>query len=503
MLVAVVLAVTSLPYVYAYATEPASKAFMGFFVNGADMNSYLAKMREGLDGRWSWVNRYTTEESPPDYLFVWLLAWGHLAGLLHLGLYAAFQLFRVTGAIALFAAAWAFVRHYLRDERARRFALYLLAFTMGFGLFVWAAGSPAVLGRRMDALDLRMPELSAFFSILTGPTWAAAFVVAGSVLTLRAVAAGRLALGALAALAWLGEASLHPQVPVLLFVALAACLLVRPPGRRGVAAAAVAVAPALPYLAYSYWISAHSTAVLRWQAQGVDSLAPDALSLAIALLPLLVGSAAALPGVLRRRSREDVYLLAWLALVAAVMWIPNPASAIGRRFLDAIFVPLACLAADGMYRVIVPRLRAVRTQRLLPFSYVAVSAITPAFAVLALIGVARSGENSLPRAQLDSLTWLAGQPRGVVLSSAALGLYVPVYTDDTVYVGHYSETYRYAAKSEQARDLLAGRADLSAFVSANRVRYVIWTADDSSSPPTSLGEPGFYEPGVEVFVVRT
>jgi len=476
---------------------------MGFFVNGADMNSYLAKMREGAGGQWAWTNHYTTESSPPVYLFVWLLLWGHLAAFLHVGLYAAFQLFRVTGAIALFAAAWAFIRHYLADGAARRFALSLLAFTMGFGILTWAIGQPVVLGHKLDAMDLRMPELSAFFSILTGPTWPAAFVVLGAVLTLRAAATGNLWLGAAAALAWLGEASMHPQMLVLLYAALAVGLVLRRPGTRGLAAVAVAVLPALPYLGYSYWISAHSTAVLRWQAQGVDSFAPDAISLALGLLPLVAGAALALPGVVRRRSREDVFIVAWLVLVAAVMWIPNPASVIGRRFVDALFVPLACLAADGVHRVLLPRIRSLRAKRLTPFSYVAVSAITPAFVVLALIGAAHSAQYTLPRAQFDSLTWLAGQPTGIVLSSPALGLYVPAYTDDTVYVGHYSETYQYARKAREASALLGGEADIGQFLAQNHVRYVIWTPADGVSPPSALGEPGFYEGGVSVFVVRT
>ncbi|HEX6488413.1 MAG TPA: hypothetical protein VF137_06000 [Candidatus Dormibacteraeota bacterium] len=497
----IVLAVTSIPLVYAVTTEPHDRVFMGFFVNGADMNSYLEKMREGSDGLWYWINRYSTETSPPVYLFIWLLAWGHLAALLHLGALAAFQLFRVSGAIALFLAAWAFIRHFCRPD-AQRFALYLLAFTMGFGILIWAVGSPVVLGHHTDALDLRMPELSAFFSILTGPTWPAAFVVAGAVLTLRAVESGDLRLAAPAAFAWLGEASMHPQMLVVLFVVLGVALAWRGPGARGWAAAAVAIGPALPYLGYATWVSSRSAEVLRWQAQGVDGYAPDALSLAVALLPAVVPAALAIPGRLRRRSREDVFLLAWLLAVMAVMWVPNPASSIGRRFLDGIYVPLACLAADGLYGVVISRLHSARSRRLVPFSYLAVSAITPAFAVLALVGTAHASQYALTRSEYDSLLWLQRQPAGLVLSSARIGLYVPAYTDDTVYVGHYSETFQYGQKSTQASDLLAGRADIAAFVRARGVRYVLWTAADSEAPPAELGAPAFSEPGSAVFVTE-
>lgn len=501
VLAVIVLAVTSIPTLVAYSSQPPGRAFMGFFVNAADMNSYLEKMREGSEGLWYWVNRYTTESSPPVLLFVWLLAWGHLAALLHLGGIATFQLFRVTGAIALFGGAWAFIRHFCTGRDTRRFALHLLAFTMGFGILLWALHSPVVLGHRTDALDLRMPELSAFFSTLTGPTWQAAFVVLGSVLTLRAAATGDFGAGGVAALAWLGEASIHPQMLVILFVALAVALLWRRPPRRGWAAAALAVLPSLPYIAYATWISGRSAEVVRWQAQGIDGYAPDALSMAVALLPLVVPAALALPARVRRRSREDVFLLAWLLAVIAVMWVPNPASSIGRRFLDGVYVPLACLAAEGVHGAVLPRLRGQRARRLLPFSYIAVSAITPAFIVLALAGTVRSPQYSISRAEYDSLMWLQSHRAGVVLSSARLGTYVPAYTDDTAYVGHYSETFQYGRKSEEAGALLAGRGDLSAFIRANGVSYVLWSSADSQSPPSGLGSPAFDEPGAEVFIV--
>ena len=59
--------VTAVPYVYGYLAQPHGHVFMGFFYLGDDANTYLAKMRQGWEGSWSWDNRYTTETSPAAY----------------------------------------------------------------------------------------------------------------------------------------------------------------------------------------------------------------------------------------------------------------------------------------------------------------------------------------------------------------------------------------------------------------------------------------------------
>jgi len=78
--------VTAVPYVYAYAVQPHGQVFMGFFFLGDDANTYLAKMRQGWEGAWAWQNRYTTEVSPPAYLFMFWIVLGHIAAVLHLSL---------------------------------------------------------------------------------------------------------------------------------------------------------------------------------------------------------------------------------------------------------------------------------------------------------------------------------------------------------------------------------------------------------------------------------
>ena len=504
LLVGLALAViTAIPYLYAYAVQPPGHVFVGFFYLWDDATTYLAKMREGWEGSWAWQNRYTTETSPTAYLFMFWLALGHIAAVTNLPLIVVFHLARFAGAFALIAAAWLCICHFIQDRSARRFALFFLAFGLGLGLVIWAVGRPSVFDGPTEGLDLRMPELSAFYSILALPhfAWSAVFAGLGIALTLKAIERGSLWFGLLAGLAWLGQASIHPQMPVLMGGAVAVALLLRPARPRGWVAAALAFAVPAPYILYSYLAFVGNPEVERWTFHSKNAVAPETVSLLLALGPQLLLAAAGVPGALRRRTREDLFLLAWLVLLAAILWLPNPAGDLRRRFFDAIYLPLVLLGARGLYEAILPRLRSLRARRLIPFSYVTVTAIGSAFLLLAPLSVAATPQYEISQAESGGLTWLGSQPAGRVLCMPGVGLYVPAYSADTVYVGHYDETYNYAAKTQTALTVLTGQSDIEQFIHDNQIRYVVWTSDLGSPPPPALGPPAYDTPDFKIWEV--
>ena len=493
--------VTAIPYAYAYAVQPPGHVFMGFFYLGDDANTYLAKMRQGWEGSWAWQNRYTTESSPTAYLFMFWVVLGHAAAATNLGLIAVFHLARLSAAFALMAAAWLFIRHFIEDRSARRFAFFLLAIGLGLGYVIQALGHPVVFGNVTDTLDWRMPELTAFYSVLALPhfAWSGVFAALGVALTLIAIQRRSLMLGVLAGLAWLGQAAIHPQMPILMGGAVGVALLLRPAPLRGWVAAGIAFAIPAPYILYSYLAFVGNPEVQRWTFHSKNALPPESVSLFFALAPQLLLAATGVPGALRRRTREDIFLLAWLVLLAVILYLPNPAGDLRRRFLDGLYLPLVVLGARGMYEVILPRLRSVRARRLLPFSYVAFAAIGSAFLVLAPLAVATQPQYTVATAWYDGLNWLGSQPAGRVLCMPGVGLYVPAYSSDTVYVGHYDETFDYATKTQNALSLLTGRSDLEQFIREHHIRYVIWTAELESPPPAALGPPAYDSPNFKIW----
>ena len=264
-------------------------------------------------------------------------------------------------------------------------------------------------------------------------------------------------------------------------------------------AGALAFAIPAPYVLYSYLAFVGNPEVERWTFHSKNAVAPETISLLFALAPQLLLAATGIPGAIRRRSREDVFLLAWLVLLAAILWLPNPAGDLRRRFFDAIYLPLVVLGARGLYESVLPRLRSLRAQRLIPFSYVTVSAVGSAFLLLAPLGVAADPQYSISYAESGGLTWLGTQPQGRVLCMPGVGLYVPAYSSDTVYVGHYDETFDYPAKTQRAAAVLTGQADLEQFLQQNDIRYVIWTSDLKSPPPALLGAPAYDSPDFKIW----
>jgi hypothetical protein len=494
-------AVTALPYLYAYAVQPPGHVFMGFFYLGDDANTYLAKMRQGWEGAWGWQNRYTTESSPVAYLFMFWIALGHLAAILHLSLMVVFHLARVAAAFALMAAVWLMIRHFIEDPSARRFAFFFCAVGLGMGYVIQILGHPVIFGHQTDTLDWRMPELTAFYSVLALPhfAWSGVFMAAGIALTFKAIQRGSLVVGVLAGLAWLGQASIHPQMPILMGGATAVALISRPAAPRGWIAAAVAFAIPAPYILYSYLAFTGNAEVLRWTYHSKNAVPPETVSFLFAIAPQLLLALTGLPGVLRRRTREDVFLVSWLVLLAVILYLPNPAGDLRRRFLDGLYLPLVVLGARGMYETILPRLRSVRARALVPFSYVCFSTIGSAFIVLAPLLVATQPQYTVTTAVYDGLNWLGSEPSGRVLAMPGVGLYIPAYSGDTVYVGHYDETFDYFVKTQTALDVLTGKKDLQQFIQANQIRYVVWTADLPTPPPPALGSPAYDTPNFKIW----
>src|SRR5581483_11425380 len=388
------------------------------------------------------------------------------------------------------------------NPTARRFAFFFLCFGLGMGYVIQALGQPVVFGNQTDTLDWRMPELTAFYSILALPhfAWSGVFAALGIALTLIAIERGDLRIAVLAGLAWLGQASIHPQMPILMGGAVFVAMLVRPPrSRNGWAAAALAFGIPGPYILYSYFAFVGNPEVQRWTFHSKNSLPPEGFSFLFAIAPQLLLALTGLPGALRRRTREDVFLVAWLVLLAAILYLPNPAGDLRRRFLDALYIPLVILAARGMYEVIVPRLRSLRAKALVPFAFVTFAAIGSAFLVLAPVLVATQSQYVTTQPVYDGLTWLGGEPQGRVLSMPGIGLYVPAYSPDTVYVGHYDETFDYYTKTQTALDVLTGKQDIVQFDQANHIRYVIWTSDLPAPPPPQLGAPAYDTPTFKVW----
>src|SRR6202048_4803409 len=287
-------AVSLLPYLLAYLWAPAGHHFAGFFFIADDATTYLAKMRQGADGSWLWNDPYTSEPHGGVFLFPFYLLFGPLAALLHLPLIAAYHLARISGAVALVIAADQFCRRVLPRE-LRRLALVLVILGSGAGFLAQASGNPSVFGSQLEALDLHLPEISGWYSILAIPhfAWATALIIAALLGLLRIAEAPAWRPLALTSAALIALTAIHPQmIPVLgvIWVAYQAVLNAwgARPSMRSAAAQAVPFLTTIPLLGYNAWILFRDPTIAEWARQWRHQ-APGPVSLALSLgLPLLV-----------------------------------------------------------------------------------------------------------------------------------------------------------------------------------------------------------------------
>ena len=123
---------SSLPYLIAWATTPEGSHFTGLLFNPQDGNSYIAKMRQGLEGSWLFRLPYTPESqdgAPVNLIFLFL---GHVARWIGLPLIVVYHLARAFGGAAMLVMLYVLASRVTDDLYERR-AMFLLA-ALGSGL---------------------------------------------------------------------------------------------------------------------------------------------------------------------------------------------------------------------------------------------------------------------------------------------------------------------------------------------------------------------------------
>jgi hypothetical protein len=503
----VVFAVTLVPYVVAYVTAPAGKDFNGFFYLGDDAATYIAKMRQGMDGAWGWSDPYiSTPTAQPVLLFLFYILWGKVAGLLHVSLFAAYHLARLSSAVALVYAARRLAAAALPPGRARVVAVVLAVAGAGAGYILAVVsgltGLTEVLGQPLDALDLHLPELSGFYSVLAIPHfgWAAALLALALerlMATATAPNVGATARAALAAAtAMLLLCLIHPQMLFILAPLAAAHLaFTRAPLRAWVGAGLTFLA-CVPLLLYFLRVLTDDPVIQQWSSQWRHQ-APGFVAFIFGLgVPLGL----AVYAVIAERARltpAQRTLAVWVVLVILLLYLPNPVN-IQRRLIDGIYLPIAMLAALGIDML--ARRRATRRARARLATYAVAASMMSSLVVVAIgMSGALTAKDFLyiDHSEVAALDWLSGQ-RGsgtppAVLSHPDTGLHVPELSGLRVYAGHYSETLDSTNRARRARDeMRAGGAELVAFMRANDVSYLY------VGPLERASGVGGLAPGLEV-----
>jgi hypothetical protein len=224
-----------------------------------------------------------------------------------------------------------------------------------------------------------------------------------------------------------------------------------------VCAGLVAGIAAAPVIVYDYYVSWANPALAAWSAQNLTPSPPvwDYL-LGYGLLLLL-----AAPGAYwayKRGGAGDFLLLSWAGATMLLLYAPF---SLQRRFITGFHLPLAILAAFGLWRVLLPKLAPALRGRALLGSIALTATGNVAVVLLLLVGVLRHDSRFyMTNDEMAAMTWLRDNARAddVILAAPRTGMFIPAWGGGKVFYGHPFETIDAERKEALAEAFFAGGA---------------------------------------------
>lgn len=502
----VMLGITAVPYLLAYATTQPGQVFMGILMNPEDSQTYFSKMLQGYDGSWLYTITFTAEPHEPAFLGGFYFLLGHIARWTGLGFEAVWHLARTLSVAVLMVVTYGFIAYFVNDRRTRITAYLLAVFSAGLGWLLFVLGQTYWL----DAfpVDFKMAEAHIFFMNLTFPhiILSTALLMGSFWCMLQAYAFRSETRGwgyaVAASILNLCLGILHPLLIYLIVLtgSLYWLLLVwRARKLLWYEGFVLVVAYALPGLLYVYYgYSLLTNDILRgWDSNRSGTVSPPWPHFVVAFgLYLLL---AVIHAVHQRRQKQKMsanWLFLWVWVVATALLIYAPLNS-QRRFIQGVHMPLSILAAAGFVEVVVPWFMATRpVQKLLTnprYTEVKLSRFITAvfllFMALSNLYILASVSTSAVIQQPDPLfrttdemaaiAWLRAEngsaPAPVLLGEYQTGNLVAARAGNQVVAGHWAETIRYDEKIAEVAQFYAGETDDSwrqALLKQYNVRYV-------------------------------
>ena len=464
-----VLAVTTLPFLYAYWSAPADKQFMGVIHNVPDHMQYFSWFREFSHANLA-ANKLTPEPNEP--IFFNLLWWGmaRIGSVLGIGYAGMYQMLRWVATILFLALLYRMLSWFFAGRLQRMTAFLLVLFGAGFGWVLVVMKYTVTSGELIWPLDVYVAEPNTFFSILGSPHFiAAALYMFVFDLVLRGHAKNQLRYAVYAGLFALFMGWQHAYDLLIVYGVLGAYTLLlwlrdrRPPLYLIWSCLIVGVLSVWPAL-YSVLLTSLDPLwkeVLK-QFANAGVYTPPLYRLPILLgLPFLLALYTAIhqnPLRLRGVSNNDLFVRGWFWISFVLVYLPVDYQI---HMLNGWQVPIAILATQGIFEYLVPALAQRRPT-------LRASAQRLALIVAAFVIVFSSLTNLylfawrfydlsrydypyyLHRDEIAALRWLErnAQPDDVVLSSLALGQYVPAETGAHAFLAHWAQTVDFYGKSE-------------------------------------------------------
>ncbi len=481
-LMAAILVLTSLPQLVGWYHSSSDQIYTGLLSNNLDILSYYAKMREGMDGYWSYHDPFTTEPHRRSFLFVFYVFLGHLTRWFGLSIIGGFHLWRVlSGVVLLFA-----VNRFLKTLGFRG-GVRILIFLYAFLAEGWGWALPLIPNSMSRPMEFWVLEAYTFQSMMNYPHFplsTALMVLAfDDLYRLGARKAPRYVLARLGLVAFL-MSWVHPRLILTIFgsvgfAGLWGYAIRKWPLPRWIPGLVVLLVAGLPpglAIIYSYrgdpvWEQWANIATLAQHPY--YHLAGFGLLWPLAIYGAWKGMASGKPWA--------VYVVSWFLVGAALPYFPTDSQ---RRLLQGFNIPLAILAGYGVWQHLLPRLRGIsRSGARIAY---AVGVLISSFLMLSTFDYLKYETQLVLRGEYpwfygkpraDAMAWLNTHTRreDVILSSLLSGIFIPSMAGNRVVIGHWAETMEHDQKAREVTEFFDASttpARREKIVARHDVRYV-------------------------------
>ena len=472
--VATVLVLTSLPYLYGYWSSPADKQFMGLMLDIPDHGQYLSWWR-GFQSSLLISNKLTPEPNKP--LFFNLLWWSlaQVSRWTGLGHAPVYQAFRWLAAGSFLWATYRLIAVFLLDVRQRRTAFLLVAFSSGLGWLLVVlkyAARAWTGGELLFPLDVYVAEGNSFLCILGYPH----FALAGTFIALTLefiwwgwkesktkpmVVAGVLAL----LLGWQ-----HAYDLLIVYSVMGTfAFLIWWKGRKfpwrlfwgGVIVCALSCSGAVYSVILTTSDPLWEEVLAQFANGGVYTPSPPHLIILFGW-PLVLAVVEWVELAWRKRGRlirwsdEDLFVGGWFLVGAMLNYIPTDFQI---HMLNSWQIPMMILATKGLHGLVAPacvKWLPVSSERVLRWVVVAfVVAVLPTNLYLLawrFVDLSRADyPYFLHRGEVAALEWLGEntEPEEIVLSALTTGQYIPGLSGNTAFLAHWAQTVEFYDKRDR------------------------------------------------------
>jgi hypothetical protein len=482
--IAAVLVLTSLPYIYGYQAAPPEKAFMGMMLDVPDHVQYFSWMRELSTAHLS-SNKLTPELNQPVFfnLLWWMM--GRFDNWVGLGYAGMFQVLRFVSGILFFLLIYHMYGWFFKDRLMRQTAFLITVFSSGFGWVLVVLKYTLTNGELLFPLDVFVAEGNTFLSLLGYPHFVAAMLyIFAFDLILRGEAKGSYGYAAAAGLVSLFLGWQHAYDLLIVYAVLGAYVALRLLRDRAIPKYLIVSSIIVGVI--SWWPALYSVLLTSldpiWKEVLAQFSNAGVFTPPLYRLPILMGFAFLFaiftviknnPFRLSKYDNNDLFILGWFLITFVLIYIPADFQI---HMLNGWQVPIAILATKGLFKYVVPAVKKVLERKSwnIPDNAIQKGVI----AVFLLIIVPTNvylffwrfldlSRNDYPyylyHEELDGMSWIEQNAHrdDVIFSSEMIGQYIPAWTGTYAFLAHWAQTVDYYSKVDMVNAFYSDEIDLA------------------------------------------